>query len=495
LAVLFPGFAFTQGGYDWYPVKPNRDYNYRFDTAASISHVIRIDSSKTISGQPVYYLNKIVTICDTCKHQNLTNDPVDSTYMLNRQPQFLLHQFRFVSPDIFHFTGKGKSAVLKTHSNIGASWIYDSITNITATTISKGQQSVFGVNDSVVSIALSSSDTLVLSKQFGLLRFSEYAVSKDKFRLEGIKGAVLYGTQLKSFTDFFNFSMGDVFQYEFSDADYNFFPPLFKNGHEKWKITAVNNYPDSVVCQAEQSYYDSTKLGANPPTITSYTQNIKLVFIDSVQHFTNFYPLQEIWANPYFIYPGSTKFIHRLTYQLGANNKAIKGFGENCPNFDLSPGHTGAAEETSFTNVYLNRNNGNTKRIIGREATEGLGITSELYNDYDRIYQRCLTGYIKGSDTSGVIYDLPIGIKELNDPISVKIFPNPASSYFHILKEPGETLEVNITSVEGKSINDFVIEASATRHTVSTEGLAKGVYIISLRSSHTSAFKKIILSE
>jgi hypothetical protein len=491
---IFKSPGYSQAIYNWYPLKPNTEYNYRFDTATTISNVLRIDSSKVLAGQTIHYLNKIVTFCDTCKNQNLENDPFDSTYVLNNQPQFLLHQFRFVSPDIFHFSGKGKSLTLKIHTSVGANWIYDSIANINATTLSKTQQTVFGVPDSVITIASMSGDTLTLSKNFGILRFSSYVVSKYKYSLEGLKGSTNYGVQQKFFPDFFNFNTGNVFQYEFLDEDYNIFPGLFKKGHEKWEMLSVSNFPDSVVCQIKKTYYDSTWLGSNPPTITSYTQNVKHVFLDSLMHFANFYPQQEVWADPYFPYQGSIKHIHKAETNKNGNGKIVKSFGETCPNINLSPGKNGAAKETAFPNVYLNRNNANTKRIVGREATEGLGITSELYNDYDRIIQRCLIGYIKGNDTSGVIYGMPVGITEIDIDKYFSAFPNPAQDQFILRTNAKETSTMTLLSIEGKILMEKTIDAEVKESKINCADLDPGIYFISIKGKNSGLLRKLVIS-
>lgn len=486
-------FLNSQTTYEWYPLQPNTEYNYRFDTSLTISSVLKTDSSKLVSGQTVYYLNKIVLPCDTCKNQSLSNDPVDSTYMLTQQPQFLGHNFRFISPDVFYFKGAGKAFTIRIHTPAGATWIYDSIAGITATTVAKSQQLVFGNADSVVTIALSSSDTLMLSKQYGMLRFSEYAVSKLKYSLVGIKGGAFYGQQQKFFADFFNYATGNIFQYEFSDDDFNLSPPLFKRGNEKWEMLNVINYPDSVVCQVKKTYFDSTWLGGNPPTITSYTQTVNISFIDSLRHFTNSYPLQEISANPYFIMPSSFNFIHRVMTGLDSKGRSVKNFGENCPNLALTGGKTGAAQQTAFPNVYINRNNGNSRRLVGREAVEGLGITSEFYDDYDRIYHRCLIGYIKGNDTSGTIYGSSVGIKEWQQDIAVSVYPNPASDYLTVENHTAQPLTLQIYSIQGQLLETTEAGAASNQKTISTRHLGNGVYLLRILAGNKKAERRLVV--
>jgi hypothetical protein len=473
--------------FSWYPVTPNLQLNYKTDTEqVQVSTVIKIDSSKAINGITWHFLNRIVTPCDTCNNQNLANDPYDSTYALNNQPQFLKRKFAQLQPDLFYFSSPD-SYVVRINKSPGYSWIFDSTLNITATVLSKQQQNIFGNIDSVMSINLSSGDTIILSKNNGLIQFP-VKNSPWSYKLNGTEGIQTHGATLKRFHDFFNFSVGDVIQYSLVDNDGNFFPPQIKNGHERWQFFSVNNYIDSIVCHVQVVHYDSVKYGASPPYITSYTHTERMVFYDSVTHFANAYPQQEIPVWPFFPYPYIMKEIHHCQVGKDNNNRDIKFFGENCPNFYLAAGHTAAAAETAFPNVFLNRN---TRRIVGRELTEGFGFTSELYNDYDRIIQKCMIGYIKGSDTSGtIIGPLNVGIHEYFSNRDIGIYPVPANEFINVpFCEGLKTFQ--LSAVTGELMMKGILKENAPT-TVSTGSVPDGIYFLSLSGAYQIT-KKIIV--
>jgi hypothetical protein len=473
--------------FSWYPVKPNQQLNYKTDTEqVLISTVIKIDSSKSINGTAWYFLNRIVTPCDTCQNQNLANDPYDSTYVLNDQPQFLKRKFAQLQSDLFYFCSPN-SYVIRINKNPGYSWIFDSTFNITATVLSKQQQNIFGSIDSVMSIDLSSGDTIILSKNNGVIQFP-VKNSLWNYTLSGTEGIQSQGAVLKRFHDFFNFSVGDVIQYSLVDDDGNFFPPKIQSGHERWQFFSVNNYPDSVVCHVQVVHYDSAKYGASPPAITSYTQTKRIVFYDSITHFANAYPLQEIPVWPFFPYPYVMKEIHHCQVGKDNKNRDIKFFGENCPNFYLTAGHTAAAAETSFPNVFLNRN---TRRIVGRQLTEGFGITSELYNDYDLIIQKCMIGYIKGNDTSGtIIGPLNVGIHEYTSKMDIGIYPVPANEFIIVPFCEGLN-SFQLSAMTGELMMRGILKQNAPT-LISTGSVPDGIYLLSLSGTYRLT-KKIII--
>jgi hypothetical protein len=473
--------------FDWYPVRPAQQLNYVTDTEqVQISRVIKIDSSSSINGITWHFLNRIVTPCDTCKNQDLANDPYDSTYALNSQPQFLKRKFAQLQPGLFYFCSPA-SYVITINKNPGYSWLFDSTLNITATILSKQQQNIFGSMDSVMNISLSSGDTIVLSKNNG---FTQFPVSNStrNYRLSGTEGIQSQGAALKRFHDFFNFSAGDVIQYSLVDDDGNFFPPKIQHGHERWQFFSVNNYPDSVVCHVQVVHYDSVKYGASPPYITSYTHTERVAFYDSSTHFANAYPQQEISVWPFFPYPYIMKEIHHCQVSKDNLNRDVKFFGENCPNFYLTAGHTAAAAETAFPNVFLNRN---TRRIVGRELTEGFGITSELYNDYDRIIQKCMIGYIKGSDTSGtIIGPLNVGINEYSLANNVSVYPVPAGELITVPFCEG-LKSFCLRSITGELIMEGMLREKANT-AINIELVANGVYLLTLSGTQRLT-KKIIV--
>jgi hypothetical protein len=480
----------AQVNFSWFPVRPGVQYNYKIDSLpAPLSNVIKIDSVSA-NAPFIYYLNKIVTSCDTCVNSNLANDPVDSTYVLNAQPQFLKQSFSKVSSFVFYFKGP-RSMVILPYAALGLNWIFDTVQNITASVVARNVQNVLGTSDSVCIIKLSTNDTVILSKNYGVIQFPAKTNISHKYKLVGIEGLLNAGIKLKRFHDFFDFNAGDALQYSFSDTDYNIFPPMYMNGHERRDILAVNNYNDSVVCSIRRIYYDSVKYGINPASITAYTITENMSFIDSAAHMANLYPLQEIFVNPYFIYNNGIRAIHKIKTGLEYNSRLVKSFGENCPNLSLSPGNTGAAIETGIPHVFLNKN---SSKVTGRKLVQGLGFTSELYNGNDRLYEKCLIGYIKGSDTSGTLYNgNPDYIPEHSVKKMYAVYPVPANDKVTITGNFSKGAHVKIVNSFGEEVLKENVINSHLFFDLGTSRLANGLYFIVISDRNLSETKKLII--
>ncbi len=489
--ILFLLFgANAQVNFSWYPVRPGIQYNYKMDSVpVPISNVIKIDSS-SLNLPNIYYLNKIVTTCDTCKNSQLANDFYDSTYVLNSQPQFLKHNFIKTGNNGFYFKG-AKPIVIFPFSAIGFNWIYDTIQSVTASVFSRGLQAVLGTQDSVCAIKLSTNDTILISKNFGIIQFPFKTTSSHKYKLVGVEGIINAGVKLKRFHDFFNFNAGDALQFSFEDTDFNILPPEFIKGHERWNFLSVSVYPDSVCCSIKKTYYDSLKIGIGNPAITAYINNVNITFTDSLKHMSDLFPLQEIMVNPYFIYNNGIRAIHKIKMDIDNNFRITKSFGENCPNTNLTNGNTGAAVKTNFTNVYLNKN---TARVVGRKLTEGLGFTSELYRDYDRVYEKCLIGYIKGTDTSGTLYNgLPVLIKENKLPEKYFIYPVPANNTISITGDLDAETQLKIVNTFGVEIFKETITNEKMFFDINAAQFANGMYFIVICNRNLTSVKKIII--
>jgi hypothetical protein len=345
---------------------------------------------------------------------------------------------------------------------------------------------VLGNTDSVSTIKLSNGDTILASKNYGIIQFPFRTASTHYYKLVGLTGIQNAGTQLRRFHDFFNFNTGDVLQFEFTDSDFNFLPPMFMNGHERWDVISSQNFTDSVCCYIKRTYFDSVKYGASVPAITSYSTFTNFVFKDSTKHLANLSPLQEIMTNPYYIYNNGIYGIHKVNYGINAQNRIEKSFGENCPNLNLTPGNTGAAEVTSFPNVFLNKNH---RKIVGRKLTEGLGFVSELYNDGDRIYEKCLIGYIKGADTVGSIYEGdPLLIKSYSKDRGCIVFPIPGDKILYLRSVSNTPMDILLLNAIGEKIREL---HNMTQLDVS--GLPEGIYFLIISNEQFTETKKVII--
>jgi hypothetical protein len=480
LLLLFRLVGGAQSSFDWFPIRPGIQYNFRTDTSiAAISNVIKTDSAS--ANNTTFFLNKIVTYCDTCVNAQLLNDLFDSTYSLNRQPQFLGHFFKKTNATTIYFKGK-KSYVFRFNVPQGSTWLFDSLQNIQASLVSKTVQPVFGNTDSVYVIKLSTNDTILLSKSLGVFRFPFNTTAAHRYNLVGVEGAVNKGVRLKRFHDFFNFSVGDVLQYELLNDDFNFLPPMLSQGHERWDFLSVTSFPDSVRCIIRKSHYDSLKYGGSIPVITVYTQTQTITFIDSTRHLANLYPMQEISVSPYFLFNNGLRYIHHVVVDKYYNRES-KSFGETCPNLFLSAGNLGAAEQSSITSVFLNRN---SSKVVGRSLAEGLGFTTELYNDNSRMLRKCLIGFKKGTDSSGTIYHYPgpvtTGVISGNSSYSDNyfVYPSLANQVLYIAGSANSFTQVEILNLLGEKQGSYNFTPYDLLRAIDVSAFPTGLYFLKI---------------
>ncbi len=449
----------------WSPLKLNEKFNYNVNGLNFITNVIWSDSVEVQGGDSVFYLNRIVTGCDTCL----------GFYKWSEQPDFLKTRMIRHAGGIYNFRDPG-SVVIKSLSGTGDTWLYDTAGNIQAQVISETFEPVFGINDSVKEIQLSSGYSVRLSKNFGLLQFPAGQGSYIYF-LEGIEGRNL-GQLVPKFKEIYNFNAGDIFQYAGKQMMY-IAPGGGGVGYlEKIKILGKDS-------SAGHYHYDILRIYCSwalsvqgiPSDTTHLYEFDTLVFQDSVNHLSNYYPNQVV-ENPidintcgpntcYFkVYPDVNQF---YTKWIGAFNVGddIASFVHGTyatpprPWFVLIPGQV---------MIYLN-----VFKLT-------LGNTSYRLMVFEYEEQRDLVGYIKNGDTTGYIYPDELilqGMNRMPDGQKLQIYPNPADGYLHF-----KGIGIPVTAdVEIRNISGELVKKVPFTITLDISDLIPGIYFIHITAS------------
>lgn len=209
---------------NWKPIHPTEKYNYALNNDSIILVTILVDSIDIVENDSVYFLNKTIKPCPTCV------DPCFSdlgfpVYLLN-QSQYFLSDFRQTG-NTSVFSGNNKQYILEVGAGLNESWIFDSTNNISAQIISLDTKSIFGITDSVKTIELSSNDTVIISKNHGIIQFPVFDSIHQKIKLVGIEGQG-QGTLTPKYEDIFNFSIGDAFEYSRYGHGQNYYNSTIK---------------------------------------------------------------------------------------------------------------------------------------------------------------------------------------------------------------------------------------------------------------------------
>ncbi|MBK9176989.1 MAG: T9SS type A sorting domain-containing protein [Flavobacteriales bacterium] len=213
---------FALAGQDWALLNPAYRYNYSNDGSDTISTQIRVTDIDTLGVDSFRYeLNLIVKECDTCTAPGL--------FLLLNQPQFMQRKVN-IGPTAWHFHDPG-SFVLLPQANLGESWTYDTLANITASVSAVETAQVFGSDVLQKVITLSSGDSIVISEPYGVLSWSGH-------ELIGTHGPDV-GSLLPSLLDLFPYQTGDVLEYSVSESGYNG-TTGYQGSHRRYKFTVAS---------------------------------------------------------------------------------------------------------------------------------------------------------------------------------------------------------------------------------------------------------------
>jgi hypothetical protein len=479
ICVYFTGTAIGQ---QWKPLTSNEKFNFRIDSAGYISNSIWVDSIGIENVDSVFYLNRIVTRCDTCSGNGY------DYWRLCNQPQFLMKKMILKTGGLYIFQEPGEY-YLKTFAPVNASWVFDSVANITAQVVNKSYGLIFNVYDSTKSIHLSNGDTILLSKNHGILKFPDFNLGQH-YHLEGIEGRNV-GLLIPRFADFFNFNVGDVFQYSSNCHSYAV-PPDGAGGLQKVTITSKDS-------SSGYYAYEATVIGCSWPDYmgmhgdtSHYYETDTLIYQDSITHFCNYYPLQIMEDQVDVTYAGPNSSYMFLTKDT--NNLIKKSCGTGNPNDPNLLFIHGSYLSPPYPFEILVSNGD----IFLREFKTGLGLTREYLMIFESQGDHELIGYVKNGDTVGTVYPDDVileSIREKDNKNLCNVYPNPARDkvFISFEKIPKDHVTVDLFSPDGRMILKYQFDKSGDKMEIDVHGLSDGMYFIKIHSNEIDFVKKLII--
>lgn len=200
LFMAIPGVA-----QDWALLNPAYRYNYSSDGTDTIRHQIRVMQVDTLGPDSFRYeLNRVAVVCDTCP---AIGNTCAGCFVRVNQPQFLGfasvkagNDWRFFGADTF---------LIRSSAGPGATWSFDLSNGITATVDAEWTEALFGVQDTIRRIVLSSQDTVILSRSFGIQRFVRGTNAVGLIGVEGPGVGRVYPDPLA----YFDYQVGDELTY------------------------------------------------------------------------------------------------------------------------------------------------------------------------------------------------------------------------------------------------------------------------------------------
>ena len=445
----------------WSPLNLHEKFNYNLSGLNFITNTIWTDSVKIQGGDSVFYLNRIVTGCDTCT----------SFFKWSDQPDFLKTSMIRKANGIYNFRDPG-SVVIMTLAKTGDTWLYDTLGNIQAHMISATLEPVFGINDSVKEILLSSGYSIRLSKNFGLLQFPPDGAGGYIYFLEGIEGRNV-GQLVPKFKEIYNFNVGDIFQYTGKHMMY-IVPGGGGSGYlEKIKILGKDSSMGYYAYQVLRMYCSwALSVQGIPFDTTHFYEFDTLVFQDSLTHLSNYYPNQ-IVENPISASASGPNTCYFKVYpdvnQLYAKWIGAFNLGDDIATYVhgtyATPPRPWLVLIPGPVIIYLN------------VFKPGLGNTAYHHMIFEWEDQRELVGYIKNGDTTGYIFPDELilqGMKNASAGQDLVIYPNPAGDFLYIRGvDTFIRAEAEIRNLSGE-----LVKQGPCKDPVDISGLAPGIYFI-----------------
>lgn len=489
-------FCFHASGQNWALLNPAYKYNYSNDGSDTISNQIFVTHIDTLGVDSFRYeLNRIGVVCDTCPES--LGGPCDGCFVWVDQPQFLQRtavtssgEWIFMDPDTF---------LIRTDIEEGGTWVYSQQGPVIATVTAQISLDLFGIQDSLRTVVLSTGDTLLITKEHGLLRKAR-AQPGATFSLIGLQGLGA-GTLLPDHTAYFDYQEGDVLQYthagSWHDNTGGMFDWHFFSGIQKIVITSRT--------EMDQGYHVSFASGVEylngpPPYVgawPTYTLSGNIIFNDSTL-FARFYP---VFSYPnqivscdcgYFAPPSSSYTKCLVIHSTDETGKhVIRSFersdewGDNhgVLSYDPVPGYP-----------QLFPFDGPTAYGTFRE---GEGMTRSGANtNFEAWCDLQLEASLLDGDTTGTIHPDQglfgsLGLHARMNGDWISLAPNPATDELHITAQ--NPLEWWISSLDGSIHGSGQFSAASTR-TIDVAKLNAGVYVLSGRTHQSSVSLRFMIA-
>lgn len=200
ISLFFLSFVLHATAQDWALLNPAYRYNYSLGGTDTITNQVFVTQIDTLGTDDLLLnLNGVVKVCDTC------STDIYEMRVWPDAPQWLGGQVR-ITNDVWHFTGNGERVIMPL-ADAGSTWLYDTLNNVWAEIGAVMPATTFDLPDEHRTIALSNGDSLLLSRDHGIL------VWDSGHELIGINGPQL-GRTIPTLAEFFPYMAGDILEYE-----------------------------------------------------------------------------------------------------------------------------------------------------------------------------------------------------------------------------------------------------------------------------------------
>lgn len=438
----------------WSLIKNGLDYYYQ--APPDSLHLLRVDSFSVSGSDTTWFVNQITEQDPWVNNASFWHD------------NFTLRGWRETVPGRFLlFSSVADSFFIDTRQPINTPWAPIPGDSLQAWISVRDTSTLFGVQDSVIEIALSNGSFIQLSQDHGMVEFPNMleliadSLSPPQYAL-----ALPPDAPLKA-SDFFDYQPGDQLVYYTRVLD-----NYSSSSHwDYWTILSRTDYPggDSVTYEIRVQYYNRPDQGA-----PYYTDRVDTTTFKSYQYS--------------FVTGASWDFFDAVSgpWQV---TQLVTGVARD------SAGRM--VKRVEDVNV-LGTSGGNLNTPIDAVSTTwyrtGLGETNKWGYGWADVF-RDLVCWKIGSDTVGncVPFDSLVNRESLQQEVAgLKVFPNPATTELHIEFNslPGQEVPYALVDMLGRKQKIGLLTTLETL--LDVQGLPAGMYLLQVGAENPTVRKVLI---
>jgi hypothetical protein len=481
--------CFNLFGQNWRPIALGETHHFRSDTAQHFpDRSIRVDS---VMGNPldsVYYLTRYLELLSL------------DTAAVN-QPGFCQHSMHIRPGGWYQFVGPGNVAI---HATAGLNdvWLLDSIQTLSATVEDIWQGTVLGQVDSLKLIRIAGGDSLILSKDHGIVEWPA-ALGAGHFQLVGLQEQQL-GERYPTFEEWFPYQVGQQF---FWESEYLIFDGTSNAfyGHYKMLVDSVVHDADGIIVTFSYVYEYGAQTNNGPIywsfiyTGSSYTVSMRKTGNTAFRHLH-----KEAWSQPdsILVYlptdlmdfrwvdlapQYSTEFSKALEFSTilrteisRADTALILNIGET----NSAQAGCFAMDSSGYALFYM-------WDQCEYRVRSGLGLEHIRFQGIDENGESNLVGYITLSgDTVGNAWRTWF-LTNVGDAgeLPVQLYPNPATDRTIVQWPSGDAWKLELMDAKGMLLR--MEEGIGSAHSLNVEGLPAGIYLLRLEQGGVSGSRRL----
>jgi hypothetical protein len=419
-------FFYSLHAQNWALLSPGETHHFHSDTVVGFpDQSIEVDSITGTAVDSIWHFNRFITL-------------VDLAIAIKNEPAFCQRKMRVHANGWYQFFDPGNIAVHATAAP-GETWLLDSLQGYAGLLDAVWAGSVLGVPDSLKRILLSSGDTMILSKNHGLVQWPA-SLGGHRFVLSSLQLQHL-GELVPDFDSLFDYRPGQIFCW-LSEHVQNDLQVHYE--HARTKMTVLSTVRDSVGLKV---YISGIKQGGNgsfPIWYPGVAFALDSFFVvDSARSFVRQHHRELVdmgsWS-PSLAFPGNWDYrclaagywdaVHPVLtvspYQAYSyaertdGNDTLRLGGTNIPYASLY--HATGNDTLDDLYMYIDRFEVICHAPIGLERLYFVGF--EIYGNYQ------LMGYTTTSgDTIGTFWEDTLLLAAVNPLyLNVILYPQPANA-------------------------------------------------------------------